>query len=271
MNWPEERRIESVYRFKSAQDLFDKVWNRIRERLLGVDCTIFDRTIAYYSEEFRQEVSCQEAVRRALDKPRHKAAWYDQERGSVAEIRHFYREIDVYPFRQPFLKRFGGFRWYGRLVDHIEKPRVLEYGCGSAILTEYLLVHYSDYMFTVADIPSVTLDFVEWKKNRYDLPYSILEIGDEGVEVLNQREYDLIICQDVLEHTHDPVEIVTGFAEHLSEGGVLVVDFVDDPGGENLIQASLAREDVKRFLKRNLHALKAIDEPVGVDGLYVKA
>ncbi len=84
------------------------------------------------------------------------------------------------------------------------------------------------------------------------------------------ENYDLIICQDVLEHTPNPADIVSSFINHLSDGGVLVIDFMNAPGGENLKQAAEQREAVKRVLKENLIALKPIDEPRGNNGLYVK-
>ena len=56
----------------------------------------------------------------------------------------------------------------------------------------------------------------------------------------------------------------------MSVRGVLVIDFLNAPGGENLQAAIGQRESVKQFLKETLIALKAIDEPSGNNGLYVK-
>lgn len=80
----------------------------------------------------------------------------------------------------------------------------------------------------------------------------------------------MIICQDVLEHTPNPLDIVTSFANHLAPGGVLVVDFLNAPGGENLEVAVEQRESVKAFLRDNLIPLKLIDESRRCGGLYVK-
>jgi 2-polyprenyl-3-methyl-5-hydroxy-6-metoxy-1,4-benzoquinol methylase len=184
---------------------------------------------------------------------------------------HFYQEADVYPFRQPYLKRHGGFRWYRRLVGHLPAPSVLEYGCGSAALTEYLLAKYPEARFSVADIPSVTLDFVIWKKETYGLAYKVLTIGagKQGIPLVDK--YDLIICQDVLEHTPNPLEIVSSFVEHLAPGGVLVTDFMNAPEGENLVEAANQRDAVKQLLREKLVVAKAIDEAGGDDGLYQKA
>ena len=257
-------------RYYPLADHLERLVRCARERLLGVDLSIFDPTIRFYAEVKGQPFTPREALARALDKQRHKAAWHERERTSVEDIMRFYTEVDVYPFRQPYLQRFGGHRWHGRLVQHIDRPRVLEYGCGSAVLTEYLLAKYPSFRFSVADIPSTTQAFVRWKKDTYDYPYTILTIGPGKEGIPLAQPYDLIICKDVLEHTPNPFEIVSAFVEHLSPGGVLLIDYINSTKGENLAAAAEQREDVKALLKRTLIPLKAIDEPRGKEGLYVK-
>jgi len=257
-------------RILPLHDFFEVIGKKIKERLFGIDYSIFKKTITYYAEKKGEHITPKEALSRALNKAQHKNAWNERERNSIEDKLHFYQEVEAYPFRQPLNKRFGGFRWYRCLINHISRPSIIEYGCGSAVLTEYLVEHFPDLHFTVADIPSVTLDFVKWKKQKYMQPYDILTIGigKEGIPL--RRFYDLIICQDVLEHTPNPLDIVESFVTHLAPGGVLLVDFINAPGGENLKEAVDQREAVKDYLQCNLIALKAIDVPRGNAGIYVK-
>jgi SAM-dependent methyltransferase len=264
------RAIDAVYRRKTLADACEQKYRRFREKLFGVDRSIFDPTILYYKETQGKSLSHAEALAVALDRNAHKNAWFARDRKTVEDLLQFYQEVHIYPFRQPYLKRFGGFRWHAWLVKHRPNPAILEYGCGSAVLTEYLLQKFPHCQYTVADIPSVTLDFVKWKQQRFQYAYTILTIGSGKEGIPLQKNYDLIICQDVLEHTPNPLEIVTAFVYHLTSGGVLVIDFIDAPGGENLDIAAAQRHEVKRFLRENLLALKAIDEPGGNNGLYVK-
>lgn len=259
-----------VYIRKTFIDHIERCFRAARESIVGVDYKIFDATIQYYREMLNHDISSKEALSKALSKQRHKEAWFAKERRTTRDIMHFYQEVDIYPFRQPYLKRFGGHRWYRQLVDHVPRPRILEYGCGSAILTESLIKDFPCCSYTIADIPSVTLDFVKWKKIRLGFPYTILTIkqGKKGIPL--EGKYDMIICQDVLEHTLNPMDIVESFVNHLSIGGVLLVDFINEPGGENVEVATKQREQVKMFLRQNLIALKEIDKPKGNDGLYVK-
>jgi 2-polyprenyl-3-methyl-5-hydroxy-6-metoxy-1,4-benzoquinol methylase len=253
---------------KTAVDRIEVGVRRLLERLRGVELSIFDPSIAFYRDHYSRNVTREEALRIALDKQAHKDAWFVKSREQIDDIFGFYQDVHVYPFRQPYNKRLGGFRSYLKWVSGCQHPRILEYGCGSAVLTEQLHRLRPDGEYHVADIPSVTLEFVKWKKKTYGRAYSVLEIGKGKEGIPLQTTYDLIVCQDVLEHTPNPLEIVTAFAEHLAPGGTLIIDFLNAPGGENLLSAAAEREDVKAFLKRSLQVVKAIDEPSGNDGIY---
>ena len=262
--------IISAYYRKTIADHLEYFYRYLKEKVFGIDCAVFDKTILYYKEVKNQRITYREALSKALDKKRHKDAWFARKRHTIADIMHFYQEDDFYLFRHPFYHRFGCFRWFIHLLDHIKTPSILEYGCGCAILTEWLSDRFPGFDYTVADIPSVSLDFVKWKKARYNYDYSIKTIGSGKKEFPVMRHYDLIVCKEVLEHTPNPLATVSTLVSCLSPGGVLVVDFINASGGENLEIAVMQREKVKNLLKKNLIGLKPIDEPQGHDGLYIK-
>ena len=256
-------------------DNSERLHKRIREKLFGIDLSIFDDTIEFCKEVCNSHRSREQALQIAKDKAAHKKLWFIRERTSDKDYMHFYSESHFYIFRQPYSHRFGGFRWFVRLVDHIDNSHVLEYGCGSAILTEYLIRHFPNCEYTVADIPSATLDFIRWKKDKYDCQYEILEIGEGREGIPLERNYDLIICRDVLEHTPNPLEITEELIRHSNPGAVLCIDFLaagkDVYVGENLSQALEQREGVKKLLSEQTICLKAIGDTMGDhDGLYVK-
>jgi len=263
-------RLRHLYKYKTMHDHVERAYLKIREHLFGLDPSVFEKPILYYSEVKKLQYSPKQALQRALNKNEHKQAWFARPRHTVEEIFQFYTEVDIYPFRQTYIKRHATFRWYLELVNHTPRPRVLEYGCGSAILTEWLCDRFTHAEYTIADIPSVTLDFVRWKKARFNYPYTILAIGPGKSGIPLRESYDLIICEDVLEHTPNPDEIAQAFVDRLRPRGVLVVNFLNAPGGENLESAAALREETKKILERNLFAIKTIDQPDGNDGLYVK-
>jgi|GEM_PF-1480020 len=264
------KRIMSIYYRHTIADHLEHLLRRARERIFGLDRSVFAKTIQYYREVKGQNISVGMALSRALNKKEHKQAWFVRSRKTIDDIMNFYQEVEIYLFRQPYLKRFGGFKWYRYLVNHKSNPLILEYGCGTADLTEWLLKKYPNCKYTVADIPSKTLDFVKWKKNKYKYNYEILTIGKGKNGIPIKQNYDLIVCQNVLEHTINPLDIASAFIDHLANCGVLIIDFINAPGGENLDIAVKYREMVKSFLKHNFYVIKAIDEPYGNNGIYVK-
>ena len=259
-------------------DNIEVLYKKIRDKIFGFDLSVFDDPIQFCYEAFGMKISREEALEIAKNKQAHKKLWFEKKRTEFDDYINFYSESLFYIFRQPFLARYGGYtggyRWFLQLVDHFNNPQVLEYGCGSAVLTESLLTNYPEANYSVADIPSVTLDFIRWKKEKYYYPYRILEIGGGRKGIPLERNYDLLICRDVLEHTPNPYEIVDEMINHSSPGAVLCIDFL--PGGrevykgENLSQALKQREDVKRLLKNRTIRLKPIGDEMGDhDGLYV--
>lgn len=264
-------RIKRIHQNKTFLDIAEVVYRSCKEKILNFDFPIFKKTIFYYKEEKGITYTFSEALSIAMNKEHHKKQWFSRHRNSIEEIMHFYQEVDVYPFRQPYLRRFGGFRWYLELIRHKQHPAILEYGCGSAVLTEWLISRFPHCHYSVADIPSVTLDFVKWKKSRFNYDYEILTIGvgKEGIPL--RKVFDLIICEDVLEHTPNPLEIVMAFVNHLSLDGVLIIDFINSPGGENIIEAAAQRQAVKDYLRKHLFPIKLIDELGSNSGLYIKS
>ncbi len=182
------RSIRYMYYLKTFADRAEVLLGSVKEKICGVDYSVFDKTIAYYKDVKQCNISYKEALHKALDKNAHKQLWFEKSRDSIDDIMIFYQEAEIYPFRQPYLKRFGGFRWYVRLADHIKNPSVLEYGCGSAALTEWLAEKFPICKYTVADIPSTTLEFVKWKKETFGYNYNILTIGSGKVRDSFVRE-----------------------------------------------------------------------------------
>jgi len=195
-------------------------------------------------------------------------------RGSLKSILSFYKEVHIYPFRQPYINRFENYYWIKKLIENVKgngRAKILDYGCGSAILTEKLMKICPHYHFVVADIPSVTYDFIKWKKEKYRLTYKTMEIKEGKIPLdQNKEKYDLIVCKDVLEHTFNPFEIVKSFISTLNNNGILIIDFLNAHGGENLERSVRERESVKKLLNEKLFPIKKIDENNTNNGCYIK-
>jgi 2-polyprenyl-3-methyl-5-hydroxy-6-metoxy-1,4-benzoquinol methylase len=265
-----KNKILKDYRSRSYAEKFQNKFLKLKEKLMGVDRSIFIDTIEFYEQIKGLHYSYDEALAKALNKREHKESWYRKSRKNESDFREFYKEVNIYPFRQPYLWRYKNVEWYINLISDIDQPKILEYGCGSACLTEKLIKKYPSFNYTIADIPSVTLEFVRWKKEKYNYKYKILEIGPGREGIPLSENYNLIVCTDVLEHTLNPLDIVKSFVHHLEYKGALVVDFILDPGGENLEVAANERPYVVNYLNEQLIAVKKIDEYDNDYGIYVK-
>jgi 2-polyprenyl-3-methyl-5-hydroxy-6-metoxy-1,4-benzoquinol methylase len=250
-----------AFGFHSPWDRLERMWLLLCERLDLLTPESYLRDVVTYTG-----LSADEIIERAQAKDAHKQAWYSRPRHSEADYRAFYLETDWYIFRQPW--RYRLYTWHFLTTMLPPGGSMVEYGCGAACMTEWMSRRYPDYRYTVADIPSVSLDFARFRlKGRRNVKVGTIGMGKEGLP-LTER-YNLITCVEALEHTINPDEICEHFCEHLAEGGLLYLNFQNTGwGGENLEQARDRRPAALKILRSRLYALKAVDEN-GTDwGLY---
>jgi len=170
-----------------------------------------------------------------------------------------YKEFDFYIVHLPYALR--NLSWH-----YIEKRlpgggSLLEYGCGSAVLTEWVQKRRPDVQYTVVDVPGRTLEFVKWK---FKEKVRCVETMPGAVALLDDT-FDVITCFDVLEHTPNPLEIARFFTTHLKSEGYLFVDFLafdlKESAGNNLLAAQQERSATIEYL--NAHLTPARPIPLG--------
>lgn len=118
------------------------------------------------------------------------------------DLEHYYNH---YPYRSQqldFWARCGYASYLDRLKLCGLRPdhAILDYGCGSALLTAFLTER--GYAHCAA----------------YDR--HVPRFSDASIL---SRKFDCIIAQDVIEHVPDPRETVRQFCNHLSAGGLLCI------------------------------------------------
>jgi 2-polyprenyl-3-methyl-5-hydroxy-6-metoxy-1,4-benzoquinol methylase len=211
-------------------------------------------------------LSAAEIRKRAMEKSTHKDAWFTHSRNSEADYRAFYQEDDWYIYWQPW--KFRHYTWHFLTKMLPLGGSLVEYGCGVAAMTTWMSRWYPGYRYTVADIPSATLQFAQFRlQGRRNVEIKTIRMGREGLPLTGR--YDLVVCTEVLEHTINPDEICEHFCDHLASGGLLYLNFQNEGwGGENLEEARERRPATLKILRERLHALKAIDEGGTNWGLY---
>lgn len=130
-------------------------------------------------------------------------------------------------------------------VDHRQPLDILDFGCGIGIPAHFFAAR--GHRVTACDVRGTgTLEFLAWRAERDGLPISLLE-SEGGIPDLGDRQFDVIVAMDVIEHIQEWREIVPYLAAHLKPQGVLfannaILEDVTHPehyviGGTNFVKA----------------------------------
>lgn len=200
-------------------------------------------------------------VRYTLGRMDAATLWDRKPRTSEADYRSFYAETDYFVLRQMYYHRTECFhavaapmRRGGRTGDFCE------YGCGVAPVTAWLRRRFPGWRYTLVDLPAPTLEFARWRFR--GIANVEFEEPGLGADLPLTRAYDVITCLDVLEHVVNPLQVARHLVEHLKPGGTLFVNFVDDAGGENLVESAAQRRATIAYLDSALRAIV----PLGAEG-----
>ena len=84
---------------------------------------------------------------------------------------------------------------------------------------------------TYAEIQGITMDFARWlfEKRGYKNKIEVLDV-EKDVEKLWGKEYDTIICIDVIEHIPHPEIVLEKMARCLKENGKLIITQLKSSG-----------------------------------------
>jgi SAM-dependent methyltransferase len=248
------------------RDLFCRRRKQFLERL-GLNRKWFRELSVYYRGMAMQEFW----VRYTIGRMEAATLWERKPRTGEADYRSFYAETDYFVLRQMYYHRnncyhviAASMRRAGREGDFCE------YGSGVAPVTAWLLLRFPAWRYTIVDIPCPMLEFARWRFRRF----TNVEAKEPGfgTDLPLTKAYDVITCLDVLEHVANPLEVVHHLVDHLKPGGTLHVNFINDPGGENLLESAAQRAETIEFLNRTLRAVipLRVDGQADRDARYIK-
>ena len=250
----------------SVRDLLCRRRLQLLDRL-GLNGGWFRELSAYYRGMAKEEFW----VRYTMGRMDAETLWDRKPRTDEADYRSFYAETDYFVLRQMYYHRnicyyavAASMRRAGREGDFCE------YGCGVAPVTAWLLRRFPSWHYTLVDIPSPTLEFARWRFRKF--PNVETKEPGLGSDLPLTKTYDVITCLDVLEHVVNPLEVVRHLVDHLKPGGTLHVNFVNDPGRENLLESAAQRAETIAYLNTSLEAAIPlhVERSNGSDGQYVK-
>ncbi len=206
-------------------------------------------------------------VRYTLGRMEAATLWERKPRTGETDYRSFYAETDYFVLRQMYYHRNDCYHGIATTMRRAGREGdVCEYGCGVAPITAWLRPRFPAWRSTLVDLPTPTLEFARWRLRKF----ANVEFKEPGfgADLPLSRGYDLITCLDVLEHVVNPLAVTRHLVAHLKPGGTLFVNFVDDAGGENLVESAAERRETLAYLNATLRAVVPLE--ADVDGTYVK-
>ncbi|MFD0987682.1 methyltransferase [Methyloligella solikamskensis] len=144
--------------------------------------------------------------------------------------------------RHAALQRMVAERLASQLPD-LKRPRVLELGCGTGLLTRHLLDTYPDGDFLITDLSPEMIATAEGNLNPPKTAKLTFDVMD-AARVENVCRFDLITTSMSLHWLADPAAALTRLRERLNPGGALLYSAL---GSECFAEwrAALASEGVR--------------------------
>ncbi|MFA5153833.1 MAG: methyltransferase domain-containing protein [Clostridia bacterium] len=170
--------------------------------------------------------------------------WQLKPRDTIQQKMDFYKDIGAWlVFRQCNYR--SNFDYRGLFFQHL-KPNssIVEYGCGVAPLTNFIIEHFPDISnmkFSLVDVESEPLNFAKWRlnkkvsKNQFDF-YTIT--AKQMIPDFGDKQIDIICIMDVFEHLPNPYDVMVNLNNHSHKDTILIETWVDNkPSGPDLQEA----------------------------------
>ena len=151
--------------------------------------------------------------------------------------------------------------------------RILDYGCGNGMLA-FGLKHMGFNDITLADIPHRYNRFLKFISDKYGLGFRFIPVETWNEYPLDQK-YDVIICNEVLEHVWEPEITLLHLTEHLEQLGYLYLStFFNDMNGHDpshLVKNNVYQDVDKWFgIVEGMGLKKAFQDENGVWKIWQK-
>lgn len=191
--------------------------------------------------------------------------WDSRSRNTLQEKMDFYKDIGSWlSFRQ--CKYRSTFNYKNMFFPYLKnKCSVVEYGCGVAPLTNFIVENYkksdiNNMTFHLVDVVSEPLDFAKWrfKKKNPNLKIVFHEITENYPVPVFDISFDIICAMDVFEHLPNPLDVMKNLTKHSKTGTFFSETW---RGGDanrcNLQEAENQRSETMSFIKKYYDIIKS--------------
>jgi 2-polyprenyl-3-methyl-5-hydroxy-6-metoxy-1,4-benzoquinol methylase len=136
---------------------------------------------------------------------------------------------------------------------------VLDVGCGTGDLLTVWAARLGARVLGIDNhAPSIQM-----ARSRYTLPNLRFEVDDADELLLRDERYDVIICSEVLEHLHEPRELLTTLRKLITPDGICIVTVPNGWGPkENEERVIGVYVKMKRLLRKHSSVVGLSTNPV---------
>ena len=150
------------------------------------------------------------------------------------QVKDFYNK---HPFPGPYtatsVKEYTGQnRYISFIAENIKNSfKVLDAGCGTGFITNYLAQTYPDKQFVGVDFAD-SMDYAVKIKKQLQRP-NLKFIKEDLTQFTTDDTFDTIICQGVLHHIPDYKQTLTRLKNMLTNNGIFIIGLYH-PWGKTL-------------------------------------
>lgn len=210
---------------RSIRTVLRPLYRRLRdiwEPPVVLDTQLIRETMEYFDLTY-DEVLCMFKLRTKLNE----ILWTILDPKTDDEVRRFY---EVTPFYACGSAYWHMERYQRKFRDELTKMvcgDVVDYGGGIGDIS--IKLAKKGVRVTYADVHGKTFDFAKWlfKKRGLDIP--MIDLSEESLS----KQYDAIVCIDVIEHVPMPEVALRTMGEHLKENGKLIITYPDAQHSSN--------------------------------------
>jgi O-antigen/teichoic acid export membrane protein/ubiquinone/menaquinone biosynthesis C-methylase UbiE len=165
-----------------------------------------------------------------------------------ARMRHFQRQIQVH--RMATIKKDlttfyqSSDAYYKHLDDHLDEQlghfqleplnlseragkahSILEVGCGSGVLLEHLKLQFPNTKMSGVDLSPIGVEMARQRLRAKNLEIEFRVADVETTKPFPDNSFDLVVCNEVLEHLTNPEVVIRHIGQMMAPGGILLLVF----------------------------------------------
>lgn len=162
---------------------------------------------------------------------------------TAEQIEKFYRITPFYIYDLAYWHMNRGQRKLRDSIVKIASGDVLDYGGGIGDLSARLAEKGLNVTYT--DVQGKTFEFAKWLFKKRQLSIEVLDLEKHPFS----KQYDTIICVDVIEHIHDPKTVLEKMAISIKKQGRLIITNLQAHGSEDYPMHFKITLNVEELLK----------------------